>query len=148
MTETKKELLQSYLPEYEDIESTIDQFSDYEINLVRNNLPDDIGDLESSIKMEVQWEIITDLCSPFMDDWEDFFSKYEGEIMDICYNDCSFIHYNSYNNAYEISKDTIIDLCKDLIAEAEEEYTINEDVNFLEVIADLNKNFPIKFCAI
>ena len=150
MTEVQEQILINYIPEYEDIKEVIEQYSDYELNLIINNLPDSSDDLQDSINMEIQWDILGALCSPFINDWDDFYSNYEGEIMDYCWGDVPFINYNSYNNSYEINRETVIDICKYLISnsEADGNYTINEEVNFSKVIANLNKYYPVKFCEV
>lgn len=150
MTEVQEEILNRLCPEYEDFKNQLEQYSDYELNLVVNNLPDSIDDLQSSINMEIQWDILGTLCSPFINDWDDFYNNYEGEIMDYCWECGPFISYNSYNNSYEINRETVIDICKDLISnsEVDGDYTINEEVNFSEIIADLNRYYPVKFCEV
>ena len=147
MTETQNYILNYYISEYDSIVSQIEEFSDYELNLVCNNLPDDIGELRDSVCLEIQWDILSTLCSPFIDNWDDFYLKYEGEIMDYCSNG-AFIEYNDSNHSYEIAERTIRDVCLELISIAEEDYTLNEEVDFLEVIADLNRNYPVKFCEV
>lgn len=147
MTEIQEQILINYIPEYEDIKDIIEQYSDYELNLVINNLPDSSDDLQDSICKELQWEIVEDLCEPFINKWDGFFCENEGMIMDyLC--EGSIISYNDNNKAYEISKQTIIDICSDFISEADEEYTLNEEVNFSKVIANLNKYYPVKFCEV
>lgn len=150
MTEVQEEILNRLCPEYEDFKNQLEQYSDYELNLVINNLPDSIDDLQSSINMEIQWDILGALCSPFINGWDDFYSNYEGEIMDYCWGAGPFISYNSYNNSYEINREIVIDICKDLISnsEADGDHTINEEVNFSEIIADLNRCYPVKFCEV
>ena len=65
--------------------------------------------------------------------------------MDYCY-DAAFLGYNYESRSYWISKETIVDICKDLLSEVDEEYSINENVDFRDIISDLNKYYPIKFC--
>lgn len=147
MTEVQEQILINYIPEYEDIKDVIEQYSDYELNLIINNLPDSSDDLQDSICKELQWEIVEDLCGPFINNWDDFFYENEGMIMDyLC--EGSIIGYNGNNQAYEICKETVIDLCSELISEAEGNYTINEKVNFSEVIVYLNRYYPVKFCEV
>lgn len=150
MTELQKEMLDYYLPEYKDIKDRLEQYSDYELNLVYYNLPDSIDDLQNSICSEIQWNIIGDLCGPFINNWDDFYSQYEGEIIDYCWSVDSFIHYNDYNHSYEISKETIKDVCSELISivEDEEDYTLSKKVDFSKVIAYLNSHYPVKFCEV
>ena len=65
--------------------------------------------------------------------------------MDYCY-DATFLRYNYENKSYLISRETVIDICKDLLSEVDEEYSINENIDFRDIISDLNKYYPIKFC--
>lgn len=146
MTELQNYILETYLPGYADIVYQIERFSDYELNLVNEHLPDCIDELQDAICIELQWVIVGDLCGPFINDWDNFLFKYEGEIMDYFWNGNSFIGYNDNNHSYEISKQTIIEVCSELVSEAEEEYTLNEEVDFSKVIANLNKYYPVKFC--
>lgn len=150
MTEVQEEILNRLCPEYEDIKGQLEKYSDYELNLVIYNLPNSIDELQDSICLELQWDILGTLCSPFIHDWDNFYSKYEEEIIDYCWNGNCFISYNDANNSYEISKQTIRDICLELISsvEAEEDYTLNEEVDFSEVIAHLNKYYPVKFCEV
>lgn len=150
MTEIQEEILNRFVLEYGEVKRQLETYSDYELNLIINHLPDSIDDLQSSINMEIQWDILGALCSPFINDWDDFYSNYEREIMDYCWGDEPFIGHNSCNNSYEIKKETVIDVCKDLISNSgvEENYTINEEVDFSEVIAYLNRYYPVKFCEV
>lgn len=147
MTEVQEEILNKLCPEYEDLKNQLEQYSDYELNLIVNNLPDSVDDLQSSICSELQWVIIGDLCGPIIDDWGNFFFENEGMIMDCCC-DGPLISYNYNNHSYEICKETIIGLCLDLVSEAEGNYTINEEADFSEIIADLNRCYPVKFCEV
>ncbi len=147
MTEIKEEILNRLCPEYEDIKNQLEDYSDYELNLIINNLPDSIDDLQNSICLELQWTIIGDLCAPIINNWDDFYYENEGMIMDNCCND-PFIDYNYSNHSYEICKETIIGLCSDLVSEANGDYTINEEVDFSEIIAYLNRYYPVKFCEV
>lgn len=147
MTEVQEEILNRLCPEYEDLKSQLEQYSDFELNMIINNLPDDVYELQNAICSELQWTIIGDLCGPIINDWDNFFFENEGMIMDYCC-DGLFISYNGSNRSYEICKETIMDLCSDLVSEAEGDYVINEEVDFSEIIADLNRYYPVKFCKI
>ena len=65
--------------------------------------------------------------------------------MDYC-SEATIIEYDYRSNSYCIFKDTIIDDCKSLINDVEGEYSINEDADFRNIISNLNKYYPIKFC--
>ena len=43
-------------------------------------------------------------------------------------------------------KDAVINECENLIKEAEGEYSINENIDFMDIISNLNKQYPFKFC--
>lgn len=148
MTEVQEIVLNNYLPEYEDYKIVIESYSDYELDLIVDNLPDSIYDIPESISKEIQWDIISALCGTFVEDWDEFYNQEEGMIMDSCWNTDSIISYNDSNRSYEISKDGVIELCKDLISESEKEYTINEEADFSETIKYLNKDYPFKFCEV
>lgn len=150
MTELQEEALNRFVLEYEEVKEQLEKYSDYELNLVINHLPYNIEDLQNYINIQVQWDIINELCGAFINNWDDFYNNYEALIIDYCFGDESFIGYNDYNHAYEISKKTIIDVCKDLISHSEvkENYTINKEVNFSEVVNNLNKDYPVKFCEV
>lgn len=110
-----------------------------------DNIPECPEDLEDSITKEVQWSIVDTLFGQLISNWDDFISDNEGLVMDYCY-DTVFLGYNYENKSYSISRETVIDICKDLLSEVDEEYSINENVDFRDIISDLNKYYPIKFC--
>lgn len=144
MTETREDILKRLLPGYKETKRALESHSDYELYLVRDNLPDTVDELGDRILKEVQWDIIGTLFSRFIDDWDDFYGEFEAELMDYC-NDVTLIRYNYKNESYTISKDDIIDACRDLVRESTR-YSLNEDVDFRDVIVDLNEFYPIKFC--
>lgn len=144
MSGIKKEILERIFPDYISAKATVDSYSNYELYLVRDNLPNTVDELGDCILKEVQWDILGTLFSRFIDDWDHFYEEFEGELMDYC-NDATLIRYNYGNKSYTISKDDIIDACRDLVRESIG-YSLNEDVDFRDVIADLNEFYPIKFC--
>lgn len=145
MTELQEEILNRFIPEYEEIKDQLEKYTDYELNLIKSNLPDRIDDLQDCINVELQWDIIGNLCGSFINDWDNFYFDNEDLIMDHCY-DSPFISYNNSNNSYEICKDTIIDICKDMLSQAKGDYILNEEVDFSKLISHLNKYYPVKFC--
>lgn len=147
MTEMKEYILDNLFYGYEEAKRTLDLYSDYELNLLRDNLPENIDDVANLILHEVQFDLSSMLFGPFINDWDDFYTNNEELIMDYCY-EATFLEYNSGNNAYCISKEMAIDCCGELIREADKEYSINEDVDFRDVISELNKYYPIKFCEV
>ena len=142
---TREDILERLFPDFKETKRTLDLFSDYELNLLEDNCPEDIDDLADSILHEVQWDIVRTLFISFINDWDDFYTNNEELDMDYC-SETTFLEYDSGNNSYCISKETVIDCCWELIREADKEYSINENVDFRNVISNLNKYYPIKFC--
>ena len=145
MTGIKEDILDNWFPGYGEAKSNLDLYSDYELNLLRDNFPNDVDDLANSILHEVQWDIVRTLFESFINDWDDFYTNNEELVMDYC-SEATFLEYDSCNNSYCISKETVIGCCRELIRETDKEYSINENVDFRNVISNLNKYYPIKFC--
>lgn len=145
MTETREDIMERLFPGYEDTKRVLESYSDWELGLIMDNIPECPEDLEDSIIKEVQWSIVDTLFGQFINNWDDFISDNECLVMDYCY-DAVFLGYNYENKSYLISRETVIDICKDLLSEVDEEYSINENVDFRDIISDLNKYYPIKFC--
>lgn len=148
MTEAQETILNNYFPEYEDYRSMIELYSDYELSLIMDNLPENIDDIPESISKEVQWDILNTLCSTFVDNWDEFYEQEEEMIINYCFDNDSTVSYNDYTHSYEISKEAVINMCKDLTSETEGKYTVNEKADLSETITWLNKNYPIKFCEV
>lgn len=142
---TREDILERLFPGYRETNRILESRSDWELNLITDNISEYPEDLEDSIIKEVQWEIASTLFSQFITNWDDFIFNNESLVMDYCYDD-TFLSYDYENNSYLISEETVIDLCEVLLNEADKEYSINEDVDFRNVISDLNKYYPIKFC--
>lgn len=142
---TREDILERLFPGYRETNRILESRSDWELNLITDNISEYPEDLEDSIIKEVQWETASTLFSQFITNWDDFIFNNESLVMDYCYDD-TFLSYDYENNSYLISEETIIDLCEVLLNEADKEYSINEDVDFRNVISDLNKYYPIKFC--
>ena len=104
-----------------------------------------IDDLRNIIIGEVQGIIIDTLFGSIINNWDEFISHNEDLLADY-YNEAIFIEYDDASNAYYVSKDIVIDECRDLIKEVEGEYSINEDIDFIDIISNLNKKYPLKFC--
>lgn len=145
MIETREDILERLFPGYEEAKRALDSYSNWELSLITDNFPECPENLEDSIIKEVQWVIVDVLFGQLINNWDVFISDNEGLVMDYC-GDAVFLGYNYENRSYLVSKETIIDLCKDLINEVDEEYSINENVDFRDIISDLNKYYPIKFC--
>ena len=145
MTETKEYILEKFFPDYEETKRDLESYSDWELGLIMDNDLECPEDLEDSIIKEVQWSVVDTLLGRFINDWDDFISSNEDLVMDYCY-DATFLRYNYENKSYLISRETAIDICKDLLSEVDEKYSINENIDFRDIISDLNKYYPIKFC--
>lgn len=141
----REDILERLFPGYIETNRILESHSDWELNLIIDNIPEHSENLEDSIIKEIQGEIVSTLFSQFITNWDDFIFDNESLVMDYCYDD-TFLSYDYENNSYLISKETVIDICKDLLNEADGEYSINENVDFRDVISDLNKYHPIKFC--
>ena len=144
LSEIKERILTTFLPEYEEVVRILDSYSDYELELIKDSCQEDIDDLSNAITKAVQLEIIEALFAPIINNWDDFYLNNEDLLMDYC-SEATIIEYDYRSNSYCIFKDTIIDDCKSLIKEVEGEYSINEDVDFRDIISNLNKYYPIKF---
>lgn len=145
MSEVKEHILEKLFPAYNEAVRIIESYSDYELELVRYDLPDEIEDLEREVLLAVQWDISEMLLNRYINDWDDFYFENEQVIMDYLYQE-PFISFDRRNNFYSISEKTVIDVCTELIEG--KEYSINKDVDFREIISDLNKYYPIKFCEV
>ena len=145
MTETRENILERFFPDYEETKRALESYSDWELGLIIDNIPEYSDNLEDSIIKEIQWNIVGTLFEKLINNWDDFFSDNEGLIIDYCYNTV-FLGYNYKNKSYLISKETVIDICKDLLSETDEKYSINENVDFRDIISNLNEYYPIKFC--
>lgn len=146
MSNVRQEILENLFPNYEEIKNTLELYSDYELGLIVDICPEAISDISECILQEVQLNIIEILLKSFITNWDKFFSINDNIIADYCF-DNEFIKYDITRNAYLINKETVIDICRDLLYN-EEEYSINENVDFRNVIIKLNETFPIKFCEI
>lgn len=145
MTKTKEDILERLFPDYERTKRALESYSDWELSLIVDVFPKCLEDLEYLIIKEVQWSVAYTLFRHLISNWDNFFSDNKSLVVDYCY-DTIFLGYNYDNRSYWISKETIIDICRDLISEVDEEYSINENVDFRDIILDLNKYYPIKFC--
>lgn len=147
LSEIKEEILSKIIPDYEEVVDTLRSFSDYELKLIKDNCSEYIDNLRDAIIGEVQGIVIDTLFGSIISNWKDFIFYNEDLLADY-YSGPIFIEYDDANNAYCISKDTVIDECKNLIKDSEGRYSINEDVDFRDIISNLNKQFPLKFCEV
>lgn len=147
LPEIEEKILIKLIPDYEEIVGILKSYSDYELMLIENNCPEDIGDLRNAIICEVQGIVIDILFGSIISDWKEFIYYNEDELA-YYYSEAIFIEYDDANKAYYISKDTVIDECKNLIKDQEGRYSIKEDIDFRDIISNLNKQFPLKFCEV
>ena len=147
LSEIKEEILSKIIPDYEEVVDTLRSFSDYELKLIKDNCSEYIDNLRDAIIGEVQGIVIDILFGSIISNWKDFIFYNEDLLTDYC-NEPIFIEYDNANNTYCISKDVVIDECKNLIKDSEGRYSINEDADFRDIISNLNKQFPLKFCEV
>ena len=145
LSEIKKELLTNFIPDYEEVIDTLNSYSDYELSLIKDNCPEYIDDLSNTIIGEIQGTIIDTLFGSIINNWDKFISNNEDLLADY-YNNAIFMEYDDAINAYYIFKDAVINECENLIKEGEGEYSINENIDFRDIIFNLNKQYPFKFC--
>lgn len=147
LSEIKEEILSKIFPDYEEVVDTLNSLSYYELSLIKMDYLEYIDNLRDAIIGEIQGIVIDTLFGSIISNWKDFIFYNEDLLADYC-NEPIFIEYDDANNAYCISKDTVIDECKNLIKDSEGRYSINEDVDFRDIISNLNKQFPLKFCEV
>lgn len=137
----KQEILDNYFPEYQTISRILDKYSEYELGLLEE-YPDDINDLEEEILKEVQWDILRDVISEYVD--EEFYHDFEMELMEFFLEGGNlFITYYDDCNSYCLSRKHIESCMEDLV------YTYRGDTNIsgniVELVNRLNSNYPVKF---
>lgn len=142
----KKYVIDHYCQDYEDIISTINGFSDEELGMVIDNLPDDFEQLQNAISVEVEAGIIQVLCDNLIKDLSDenFYECFEGDIIDNI--EGGGLSYESYG--YRINLDYYIDWFTSIINDYEHknDFEVNSELNKYELINSLNQEFTnIKF---
>ena len=147
MSEIKDLILNNIFPDYEYTINVINSYTDYELRLVKDYLPNNVDDLRDKVTDEIQWDIFYILFSPFIKDSDKFYEEHEDEIMDFC-SLCTFLNYNDNNHSYEMSEKNIIELSNSLISEIDPKYSINNDVDIDKIIRVLNSTYPVKFCKV
>ena len=139
---TKEEILDYLYPEYSEAVCILDQYTNFELDLLEE-CPEDIDCIEEEVIFGIQWEIASDVFGSIIDNWDDFYNENEGTLIDFC-NQSRFLEYDSKANAYILYHKQVISLANDLVNDSEGDYTINE-VDFRELINRLNSSYPIKF---
>ena len=142
----KKYVIDRYCGDYEDIISTINGFSDEELDLVINDLPCDYESLQDAIKEQIEARIIQILCDNLIKDLSDknFYECFEPDIIDYLTGEgLSYETYGYYVNL-DYYADWFISIAND--SEYKNDFEINSELNKYELINNLNQEFTnIKF---
>ena len=142
----KKYAIDHYCQDYEDIIATINGFSDEELEMVANNLPENYEYLEYAIKEQIEARIIQKLCDNLIKDLSDknFYECFEEDIIDnIEGGGLSYESSGYYINLYYYT-----DWFDSLIynSEHKNDFEVNSELNNYELVNSLNKEFTnIKF---
>lgn len=137
----KQEILDNYFPEYRILNRILDKYSEYELGLLEE-YPEDINDLEEEILKEVQWDILCDVISEYID--EEFYHNFEMELMEYFLDNGSlFINHDATCNSYCLSDKNIVAYLKDFVNNYSVDTNISGDI--VELVNRLNSNYPIKF---
>ena len=142
----KKRIINYYCLEYEDIISTINGFSDEELEMVVENLPENYEYLEYAIKEQVEARIIQILCDNLIKDLSDknFYECFEEDIIDFLTGEG--ISYESCG--YYINLDYYIDWFISILNNSDciYDFEVNSELNKYEFVNSLNQKFTnIKF---
>lgn len=142
----KKYVIDHYCQDYEDIIATINGFSDEELEMVADNLPENYEYLEYAIKEQIEARIIQILCDNLIKNLSDenFYECFEPDIID--YLTGEGLSYESYG--YYINLDYYTDWFISLINDSEykDKFEVNSELNNYELVNNLNKEFTnIKF---
>lgn len=142
----KKYAIDHYCQDYEDIISTINGFTDEELDLVINDLPDDYEQLQNAIKEQVEARIIQILCDNLIKDLSDenFYECFEEDIID--YLTGEGLSYESYG--YYINLDYYTDWFISILNDSDHiyDFEVNSELNKYELVNSLNQEFTnIKF---
>lgn len=142
----KEYAIDHYCGDYEGIISTINGFSDEEIGLVIDNLPDDYEKLQDAICIEIEARIIQILCDNLIKNLSDknFYECFEPDIIDYLTGEgLSYETYGYYVNL-DYYADWFISIAND--SEYKNDFKINSELNKYELINNLNQEFTnIKF---
>lgn len=142
----KKYAIDYYCQDYEDIIATINGFSNEELEMVINDLPDNYEQLQNAISIQIEAGIIQILCDNLIKDLSDknFYECFEGDIID--YLEGEGISYESYG--YYVNLDYYIDWFTSLINDSKHknDFEVNSELNKYELVNNLNQEFTnIKF---
>jgi hypothetical protein len=154
--ETDREtLINNLIPEYQEIIDTINNLTDEEINIILE-YEKEYGfsslDLKYDLYTYIQDKIIRSLIkSEFIDkkDAYKFYDEYNEDIYDFCIND-EFIS-REYPGTYYIYVDERRSFVERIFEDNDDEFSnwesrIKKNINYLEIVNELNKNFDgLKF---
>lgn len=142
----KKYAIDHYCQDYEDIISTINGFSDEELDLVINDLPDDYEQLQNAISIQIEASIIQKLCDNLIKDLSDknFYECFEEDIIDnITGGGLSYESSGYYINLYYYT-DWFISILNN--SDHVYDFEVNSELNNYELVNSLNQEFTnIKF---
>ena len=142
----KKYAIDHYCQDYEDIIATINGFTDEELELIINDLPDDYEQLQNAISIQIEASIIQKLCDNLIKDLSDknFYECFEEDIIDnIEGGGLSYESSGYYINLYYYT-----DWFDSLIynSEHKNDFEVNSELNKYELVNSLNQEFTnIKF---
>lgn len=157
METNREELINNFIPDYQDIVDKIDNLTDEEIDIIfeygeEYGFPDCYQDLNNNLCTFIQDKIIENLIkSEFIskDDACEFLDKYGEDISDFCvYNE--FIS-REYPGTYYIYIDENRSFVERVFEDTDDEFSdweskIKKDINYLEIVNELNTNFSgLKF---
>lgn len=144
--DSKQYAINYYCRDYEDIVSTINGFSDEELDLVINDLPDDYEQLQNAICIEIEAGIIQILCDNLIKDLSDenFYECFEPDIIDnLTGEGISYESYGYYVNL-DYYTDWFISIFND--SDHKNDFEVNSELNKYELVNSLNQEFTnIKF---
>ena len=142
----KKYAIDYYCQDYEDIIATINGFSDEELGMIINDLPDDYEQLQDAINIQIEAEIIQILCDNLIKDLSDknFYECFEPDIIDYLTGEgLSYESYGYYVNL-DYYTDWFISIFND--SDYKNDFEVNSELNKYELINNLNQKFTnIKF---
>ena len=152
----REELINNLIPDYQDIVDEINNLTDEEIDIIfeygeEYGFPD-YQDLKNDLYTFIQDKIIQSLIElEFIDkkDAYEFYDKYDEDISDFCACD-NFIS-REYPGTYYIYTDENRSFVERIFEDNDNEFSdwesrIKKNINYLEIVNELNKNFKgLKF---
>ena len=154
METNREELISNLIPDYQDVVDEIDNFTDEEIDIILEygkgyGFPDCYQELSEYATSSIQNEIIQNLIGLEFINKEDayeFCDKYDENIFDFCCLE-TFIS-REYPGTYYIYVDETKSFVEKVFEfeDNDDEFSdwkpkIKENINYLEIINELNKNF-------